>query len=37
MMRNADDFLFRSGGKDLILSLSESDRGYAGTFEIGLT
>lgn len=36
-MHNVDDFIFRSGGKDLILSLSANDNGYAGTFEIGLT
>jgi protocatechuate 3,4-dioxygenase beta subunit len=36
-MRNSDDFLFRSGGKDLILTLAPNSTGYAGAFEIGLT
>jgi len=36
-MRNANDFLFRAGGENLILALTPNKEGYEGAFEIGLT
>jgi protocatechuate 3,4-dioxygenase beta subunit len=33
---NSDDGLFRRGGKQLLLALSESGKGYAGDFTVGL-
>lgn len=33
---NEADFLFRRGGKELLLPLAQSDQGYAGEFSIGL-
>jgi protocatechuate 3,4-dioxygenase beta subunit len=35
-MRNADDFLFRDGGGQLLLDLVQDAQGYAATFDIGL-
>ncbi len=35
-MRNADDFLFRSGGKQLMLELQPEGAGYAGAFDVGV-
>ncbi len=35
-MRNADDFLFRDGGSQLLLNPVQDAQGYAATFEIGL-
>ncbi len=35
-MRNADDFLFRDGGSQLLLVAMPDAFGYAATFEIGL-
>jgi protocatechuate 3,4-dioxygenase beta subunit len=35
-VRNEDDGIFRDGGKQLVLSLSEHVEGYAATFAIGL-
>ncbi len=35
-MRNTDDFLFRSGGKQLMLELQPEGAGYAGTFDVGV-
>jgi protocatechuate 3,4-dioxygenase beta subunit len=35
-MRNADDFLFRDGGRQLLLDPVQAAQGYAATFEIGL-
>jgi protocatechuate 3,4-dioxygenase beta subunit len=35
--RNDDDGLFRSGGKQLLLPVTERDGGYAGTFALALT
>jgi protocatechuate 3,4-dioxygenase beta subunit len=35
-VQNSDDGLFRRGGKQLLLALSESGKGYAGDFSIGL-
>jgi len=35
-MRNADDFLFRSGGRQLLLDTVQDAQGYAATFGIGL-
>jgi protocatechuate 3,4-dioxygenase beta subunit len=36
-LRNDDDGLFRSGGRQLLLPVSERDGGYAGTFALALT
>jgi protocatechuate 3,4-dioxygenase beta subunit len=36
MMRNDDDFIFRLGGKGLILALAPEGEGYSTVFEIGL-
>lgn len=36
MMRNEDDFIFRSGGKQLMLALDKDASGYTSTFDIGL-
>jgi protocatechuate 3,4-dioxygenase beta subunit len=36
-LRNEDDGLFRSGGTQLLLPVSERDGGYAGTFALALT
>lgn len=33
---NADDGIFRRGGEQLLLTLTETDAGYAATFDIGL-
>ncbi|HXG50628.1 MAG TPA: intradiol ring-cleavage dioxygenase [candidate division Zixibacteria bacterium] len=33
---NDDDFIFRSGGEQLLLRLAEKSAGYAGKFEVGL-
>ena len=35
-VRNAQDWIFRSGGTQLLLLLTQSDSGYAATFDIGL-
>jgi protocatechuate 3,4-dioxygenase beta subunit len=35
-MRNADDFLFRNGGRQLLLDPVQEAQGYAATFDIGL-
>jgi protocatechuate 3,4-dioxygenase beta subunit len=35
-MRNEDDFVFRAGGKDLMLSPVKEEQGYSAVFEIGL-
>jgi protocatechuate 3,4-dioxygenase beta subunit len=35
-VQNGDDGLFRRGGKQLLLALSESGKGYAGEFTVGL-
>ena len=35
-MRNADDFLFRDGGRQLLLDPVQDAQGYAATFDIGL-
>jgi protocatechuate 3,4-dioxygenase beta subunit len=35
-MRNADDFLFRDGGSELLLDPVQDAQGYAATFDIGL-
>ena len=35
-MRNADDFLFRDGGSQLLIVPVQDARGYAATFDIGL-
>ena len=35
-MRNTDDFLFRSGGKQLMLELRSEGAGYAGAFDLGV-
>ncbi|WP_035990969.1 intradiol ring-cleavage dioxygenase [Leptolyngbya sp. KIOST-1] len=34
--RNADDGIFRSGGEQLVLPVSQDGEGYRGRFEIGL-
>ena len=34
--RNEDDFIFRRGGRELMLQLDEDDAGMIGRFEIGL-
>jgi protocatechuate 3,4-dioxygenase beta subunit len=36
LMRNEKDFIFRSGGKDLMLSPVKEEKGYSAIFEIGL-
>jgi protocatechuate 3,4-dioxygenase beta subunit len=36
MLRNEDDFIYRAGGKELILALKEESEGYSATFEIAL-
>ena len=36
-VRNAEDGLFRSGGRQLLLPVSEHGSGYAGTFALALT
>lgn len=36
MMRNEEDFIFRMGGKQLMLVLDKDDPGYTSTFDIGL-
>jgi hypothetical protein len=36
MMRNQDDFIFRSGGDHLTLSLEKDSSGYKTSFEIAL-
>lgn len=35
-MRNRDDFIYRAGGKQLLLSPVQKGNGYAAVFEIGL-
>ena len=35
-MRNADDFLFRDGGSQLLIVPAQDAQGYAATFDIGL-
>jgi hypothetical protein len=35
-MRNADDFLFRDGGRQLLLDPVQDAQGYAATFDVGL-
>ena len=35
-MRNADDFLFRDGGSQLLIVPVQDAQGYAATFDIGL-
>jgi protocatechuate 3,4-dioxygenase beta subunit len=35
-MRNADDFIFRDGGRALLLDTTQDGDGYAATFDIGL-
>ena len=35
-MRNADDGLFRGGGRQLLLAPAQEGEGYAATFDIGL-
>jgi hypothetical protein len=34
--RNEEDGIFRKGGDQLMLKLSKTDQGYAGTFDVGL-
>lgn len=34
--RNADDFIFREGGRALLLDTTKDGEGYAATFDIGL-
>ncbi|MDE2366773.1 MAG: intradiol ring-cleavage dioxygenase [Betaproteobacteria bacterium] len=34
--RNEEDGIYRSGGKELMLKLAKTDRGYVGTFDVGL-
>jgi protocatechuate 3,4-dioxygenase beta subunit len=36
MMRNEEDFIFRRGGKQLMLVLDKEGPGYTATFDIGL-
>jgi protocatechuate 3,4-dioxygenase beta subunit len=36
MMRNEDDFIYRDGGKELMLVLERDGEGYSTTFEIAL-
>jgi protocatechuate 3,4-dioxygenase beta subunit len=35
-MRNADDFIFRDGGRALVLDVAQEGEAYAATFDIGL-
>jgi protocatechuate 3,4-dioxygenase beta subunit len=35
-MRNADDFLYRSSGKELLLDLQPEGSGYVTTFDVGV-
>ncbi len=35
-MRNSEDRIYRQGGRDLMLALTKSGDGYAGTFDVGL-
>lgn len=35
-MANAEDGIFRRGGKDLMLKLDKDGQGYAGSFDVGL-
>ena len=35
-LSNSDDFLFRDGGRQLLLDVAADDRGYAAVFAIGL-
>jgi protocatechuate 3,4-dioxygenase beta subunit len=35
-LRNADDFLYRSGGKQLMLELQPEGPGYVGVFDVGV-
>lgn len=35
-LRNGDDFLFRDGGRQLLLEVASDADGYAATFDIGL-
>jgi protocatechuate 3,4-dioxygenase beta subunit len=35
-LKNAGDDIFKGGGNDLVLTLSEAGQGYKATFEIGL-
>ena len=35
-MRNADDFLFRSGGKQLMLDVQPDGPGFVATFDVGV-
>jgi protocatechuate 3,4-dioxygenase beta subunit len=35
-LKNEQDGIFQDGGKDLILRLSKDEKGYVGTFDIGL-
>ncbi len=37
MVRNEEDFIFRAGGKQLILEPRQDGAGYSATFEIALT
>lgn len=34
--KNEEDSIYRSGGNQLMLKLAKTDRGYAGTFDVGL-
>jgi len=36
MLRNEEDFIFRTGGKQLMLVLDKNGPGYTSTFDIGL-
>jgi hypothetical protein len=33
---NSSDFIFRRGGKELLLTPTKSSQGYAANFDIGL-
>jgi len=35
-VRNADDFLFRNGGKQLLLDMQPSGAGFVTTFDAGV-
>ncbi len=35
-VRNAQDWIYQEGGKDLMLAVTEQAQGYAGMFDIGL-
>ena len=35
-LANGDDFLFRDGGKQLLLDVTPESEGYAAVFDIGL-